>query len=97
MMIAGLQHFSCSKGLAPTGAENASLNAISRGFDGRGEGLIQRILSGERILVPPYWSRTERLTAEAKAGSECLFSQFKHCRKTAVSKAMEKRASTKKE
>ena len=72
-MIAGLQHFSRSRGFASTGVENASLNAMSRGFDGRGGGLIQRILSGERILVPPYWSKTERLTVEAKAGAECLF------------------------
>src|SRR6267143_2444954 len=66
-MMAGLQHFSLSKGLAPIGVAKASRNAISAGFVGRGVGLIQRIFSGERSLLPPNWSRTERLTVLVKA------------------------------
>ena len=66
-MIAGLQHFSLSKGFDPVGVENASRKASSTGFVGSGVGLIQRIFSGDRILLPPNWSRTERLTVLVKA------------------------------
>lgn len=67
-MIAGLQHFSLSKGFAPIGVEIASRKARSTGFVGRGVGRIQRILFGVRSLLPPYWSRTERLTVLVNAG-----------------------------
>src|SRR2546422_5025600 len=66
-MMAGLQHFSLSKGFAPIGVARASRNAISTGFAGNGVGLIQRIFSGDRSLLPPNWSRTERLTVLVKA------------------------------
>src|SRR5437660_8927429 len=66
-MTAGLQHFSLSNGFAPIGAARASRKASSTGFVGRGVGLIQRILSGDRSLVPPNWSRTETLTVLVKA------------------------------
>jgi hypothetical protein len=66
-MIAGLQHFSLSKGFAPIGVERASRKARSTGFVGRGVGLIHRIFSGDRSLLPPNWSRTERLTMLVKA------------------------------
>ena len=66
-MMAGLQHFSLSKGFEPIGAARASRKAISTGLVGRGVGLIQRIFSGDRSLLPPNWSRTERLTVLVKA------------------------------
>jgi hypothetical protein len=66
-MMAGLQHFSLSKGFAPTGVASASRKASSTGFVGRGAGLIHRIFSGDRSLLPPNWSRTERLTVLVKA------------------------------
>ena len=65
-MIAGLQHFSLSNGFAPIGVARASRKAISTGFVGRGVGLIQRIFSGDSSLLPPNWSRTERLTVLVK-------------------------------
>src|SRR5436189_4972885 len=57
-MIAGLQHFSLSKGFAPIGVARASRKAISTGFVGRGVGLIQRIFSGDSSLLPRNESRT---------------------------------------
>src|SRR5690242_6576528 len=66
-MMAGLQHFSLSKGFAPIGLARASRKASSTGLVGRGVGLIQRIFSGERSLLPPNWSRMERLTVLVKA------------------------------
>src|SRR5467141_4637024 len=68
-MIAGLQHFSFSKGFAPIGLARASRKATSTGFVGRGVGLIQRILAGDSSLLPPNWSRTERLTMLVKAAT----------------------------
>src|SRR5712664_1781159 len=65
--IAVLQHFSLSNGFASIGAARASRNASSTGFVGMGVGLIHRILSGDRSLLPPNWSRTERLTVLVKA------------------------------
>src|SRR6266852_1620049 len=66
-MMAGLQHFSLSKGFAPIGVARASRNATSTVFVGRGVGRIHRIFSGDRSLLPPNWSRTERLTVLVKA------------------------------
>src|SRR3972149_7029799 len=66
-MMAGLQHFSLSKGLAPTGVASASLNAKSRGREGKGDGSTHRTLSGESSFVPPNWSRTESVTVAAKS------------------------------
>ena len=66
-IMAGLQHFSLSNGFAPIGAARASRKTISTGFVGRGVGLIQRIFSGDSSLLPPNWSRTERLTVLVKA------------------------------
>mgnify|MGYP001604824947 CR=1 FL=1 len=66
-MIAGLQHFSPSKGLAPMGWARASLKAMSRGLEGRGLGWTHRILSGDRSFVPPNWSRTESVTVLVNA------------------------------
>jgi len=68
-MIAGLQHLSFSKGFAPIGVARASRKASSAGFVGRGVGLIQRIFSGDSSLLPPNWSRTERLTVLVKAAT----------------------------
>ena len=65
-MMAGLQHFSLSNGFAPIGVARASRKASSAGFVESGVGLIQRIFSGERSLLPPNWSRTERLTVLVK-------------------------------
>ena len=75
-MIAGLQHFSLSNGFAPTGVARASLKARSRGFDGRGDGETHLILSGDRSLEPPYWSRTDKLTAEVKADEDGLLERI---------------------
>src|SRR2546427_3100969 len=69
-IIAGLQHFSFSKGFAPIGVASASRKARSTGFVGRGVGLIHRIFSGDSSLLPPNWSRTERLTVLVKATVE---------------------------
>ena len=71
-MMAGLQHFSLSNGFAPIGVARASRNAISTGFVGRGVGLIHRIFSEDSSLLPPNWSRTERLPVLVKA-------MFDHC------------------
>src|SRR5689334_10682810 len=66
-MMAGLQHFSLSNGFAPIGVARASRNASSTGLVGSGVGLIQRIFSGVRSLLPPNWSRTETVTVLVKA------------------------------
>lgn len=63
----GLQHFSLSKGFAPTGVARASLKARSRGFEGSGLGWTHLILSGVRSLVPPNWSRADRVTVVVKS------------------------------
>ena len=72
-IIAGLQHFSLSNGFAPIGIAMASRKEMSTGFVGSGVGLIQRIFSGVSSLLPPNWSRTERLTVLVKADVDlCL-------------------------
>src|SRR5260370_13667889 len=54
-MMAGLQHFSLSKGFAPIGVASASRKARSTGFVGRGVRLIHRIFSGDISFVRAYW------------------------------------------
>src|SRR5215470_2512491 len=67
-IIAGLQPFSLSKGLAPIGLDIASLKAMSGVLLGRGFGLTYRVFSGVRILLPPNSSRTDRLTVVVNEG-----------------------------
>src|SRR5207247_8518574 len=77
-ITAGLQPFSLSKGLAPTGEAIASLKARSTGLLGRGPAWTYRSLSGVRSLLPPNSSKTERLTVVVKDGGrgKWSFSRF---------------------
>src|SRR3989304_9316856 len=81
-MIAGLQHFSLSKGIAPKGIARASLKATSKGRVGSGLGWTQRMFSGDNSFVPPNWSRTDSVTVAVNAVWRVCPSQFKDYRKS---------------
>src|SRR2546425_11585608 len=61
-MMAGLQHFSLSKGFAIIGVARASRKASSTGFVVWGVGFIHLLFSGDRSLLSSNWYRTERMT-----------------------------------
>src|SRR5690242_1991130 len=75
-IIAGLQPFSLSKGLAPIGVARASLKATSTGLLGSGLGWMYLILSGVRSLLPPNSSKTERLTVLVNEGTRWGLSKW---------------------